>query len=89
MAEILITKPGAPNQRDRSILRKAGVVVIEADSPGDVKLISASGAEVSSGNMLFAALQALQSDKYSENTNQVFIRALVTAMEAAREEYQA
>lgn len=88
MAEILITKPGALNGRDRSTLRKAGVVVVEAESPADVKLISAAGAEVSAGDMLFAALQAIHSDKYSDNTHQVFVRGLVAAMEAAREEYQ-
>lgn len=87
MAEILITKPGALNQRDRALLRRNGVVIVEAESPSDVKLIAASGAEVSAGNMLFAALSALKSDQYSDNTNQVFVRALVAAMEAAREEY--
>lgn len=88
MAEILITKPGALNQRDRAALRKSGVVVVEADNPSDVKLIDASGSEVSAGSMLFAALQAIQSDKYSENTHQVFVRGLVAAMEAARGEFE-
>lgn len=87
MAEILVTKPGALTQRDRSLLRRNGVVVVEADSPSDVKLIAASGAEVSPDNMLFAALKAINSDRYSGNVRDAFVAGLVAAMELAREEY--
>jgi hypothetical protein len=86
MAEILITKPGALNQRDRKVLRDAGVVVVEAESPSDVKLIAASGAEVSAGNMLFAALKALSGGGYTYEARAVFTDALVKGMELARVE---
>jgi hypothetical protein len=86
MAEILIAKPGALNQRDRALLRKNGVVCIEAENPSDVKLIAASGAEVSAGSMLFAALKALHGDGYRSDARTAFVKALTEAMELAREE---
>jgi hypothetical protein len=86
MSEILITKPGALNQRDRALLRKSGVVCIEADSPTDVKLIAASGAEVSAGNMLFAALKALNTNGYTSDAREAFLKALVAGLELARED---
>lgn len=88
MIQILVTKPGVLNQQDKAKLRRAGTVVVEANDPAHVKLISASGAEVPAQDMLFAALSALKADKYSENTNQVFVKALVAAMELARKDYE-
>lgn len=89
MSAILVTKPNALNQRDRSLLRKNGVVVVEAENPADVKLIAAEGAEVSGNDMLFAALKALSADSYSNNTNQVFVKALTAGIAANRKEQTA
>jgi hypothetical protein len=71
------------NQRDKAALRKAGVVCVEAENPADVKLIEASGSEVSGGDMLFAALKGLNlGDAYGPRA--AFVKALHDLMNSAR-----
>lgn len=69
MAEILVTKPGVLNQRDKAELRKSGIVVVEARSPADVKLISTDRGEIASSDMLYAALSAIT---HSDNAKKAF-----------------
>jgi hypothetical protein len=84
MTRILVTRPGVLNQRDRAALRRAGVVTIEAERPADVKLIEADGAEVSGGDMLFAAMKGLNlSGAISERA--AFVKALHDLMNDARQ----
>ena len=59
MAEILVTKRGVLNRYDKAKLTKAGIVCVEADDPSEVKLIAASGAELSAGGMMLAAMRAM------------------------------
>ncbi len=84
MTQILVTKPGVLNQRDRSALRRAGVVCVEADQPGDVKLISADGPELAGGDLALAALRAISGDRLSNNVAEAFPKILLAALEDHR-----
>ena len=88
MTQILVTKPDTLNQRDKAALRRAGVVVIEADNPSDVKLIQANGAELSGGDMLYAAISAIAKDQYTGNVAQTFPKIMAQMMKDAREKAQ-
>ena len=58
MAEVFLCKTGALRQRAVRDLRKAGIVVVEADEPKDCQFIRST--EVVSGSaMLVAALTAM------------------------------
>jgi len=86
MAQILVTKPGALNQRDRAALRRAGVVCVEADDPSSVKLIQPGGAELGGSDLLLAAMRAISKDRYSSNVAEVFPRLMTQMLEEARAE---
>ena len=58
MAEILVTKPGILNARDKATLRKSGVVVVESEDPSSVKLIKTEGQELSGNDLAWAAISA-------------------------------
>lgn len=78
MSQILVTKPGVLNQRDRAALRKAGVVCVEADDPSDVKLITADGAEMRSGDLFLAAMRGAN---YDASSRSAFTKALANLAE--------
>jgi len=80
-----VTKPDTLNQRDKAALRRAGVVVVEADNPSDVKLIQANGAELSSGDMLYAAISAIAKDRYTDNVAQALPKIMAQMLDDARE----
>lgn len=67
MTEILVTKPDTLNRRDKSALRRAGIVVVESDDPTGVKLISADRGEMSASGMLLACLRAISKDDWTGN----------------------
>ena len=78
-AQILVTKPGVLSAKDRSALRRAGVVCVEADDPADVKLISAEGAELGATELLYAAMQGVNANGYQSHSD-VFARAVEAAL---------
>lgn len=85
MSQILVTKPGALNQRDKAALRKAGVVCVEADNPADVKLISTEGAELGASEMLYAAIKGVNADIYGK-AHVAFANAVEAALAAQFQE---
>lgn len=62
MAEVLLVPPGAIKAADRKVLRDAGVVVVETADPAACQFVRA-GEVVSSNDMLWAAMDALRTDK--------------------------
>lgn len=84
MAEILVTKPGVLNQRDKSALRKSGVVVVEADNPTDVKLVSTDRGEITASGMLLACLRAISKDEWNGNVAHKLPRIMLEVFEAER-----
>jgi hypothetical protein len=84
MAQILVTKPGVLDSRDKSKLRRAGIVTVEADNPSDVKLIDPAGGEIGHEGLLYAALKAINADTYSVRS--VFARVMLDEMERVRAE---
>lgn len=84
MAEILVTKPGVLNQRDKALLRKNGVVVVEAESPSDVKLVSPDRGEISAGGMLLACLRAISEDRWTDNVAHKLPGIMLEVFEAER-----
>lgn len=84
MTQILVTKPGTLNQRDRASLRRAGVVVVEADDLSQVKLIQPSGNELPAHDMLFAAMQAINATGYAADARDAFAKAVLEQMESLR-----
>ena len=84
MAQILVTKPDALNQRDKALLRKSGVVVVEADSPADVKLVSTDSGEISAGGMLYACLKAITTDQFNNGTGGRLAKTMLDVLESER-----
>lgn len=81
MAQILVTKPGVLNQRDRAALRKAAVICVEAENPTDIWLMQAEEPELSPNDMLFAAVEAVTMHYESRSH---FAFAMHALMKAAR-----
>ena len=84
MTQILVTKPGVLNLRDRSALRKAGVVVVEAEQPNEVKLISAEGEALGGGDMLLACLRAISRDRLTGNVAEALPKLMLQLLEERR-----
>jgi len=88
MAQILVTKPGVLNRHDKAKLSKAGVVCVEAADPSDVKLIQATGAELSASGMMLAAMRAMaRTDLTNPNSvRQAFVEQMLAEMERDQSE---
>lgn len=86
MTQILITRPGVLGEEDRAALRQAGVIAVEAESPSDVKLISASGEELSGSAMFYAAMRALNtSSTYASGAREAFASAIMAELQTERD----
>lgn len=72
---LLVAKPGTLSPPDRDALRAAGVVVIEAKRPQDVRFLRA-GVEVDAGQMLRAAIKAIAETKSYDSVSANFVRYL-------------
>lgn len=84
VSQILVTKPGVLNQRDKTVLRKAGVVCVEAEDPSEVRLIQTEGAPLTGGDMLFAALSGvMKGSTYAKNE---FAEVVFKLVEATRKD---
>jgi len=66
MADVFLCRTGSIDARSKSQLRKAGVIVVEADNPADCQFIRASSL-VSGDDMLWAAMDALKREFGSYN----------------------
>lgn len=76
---ILFVKPKAISQRDKKTLQQACVIVIEVENVADVKFTRAA-AELSSSEMLLAAMKAITKNDYSSSSKQAFAEALAAAL---------
>lgn len=81
--QILIVKPRSLAAADKKLLRENGVVCIEANDPSSVRLITMEGQALSGNDLFLCAVKALASDKYSDNTNQVFVKAMAALCKAS------
>lgn len=86
MAQILITKPGTLTKADKTKLRAVDVVVVEADDPAAVKLITVEGQELGGNDMLFAALSAIAGASNSSSVAYNFAGLLRKLMSEHRAE---
>lgn len=86
MTQILVTKPDALNAKDKSALRKAGVVCVEAEHPSEVRLIQAEGPALDASDMLLAAMRAIASDAYRDNVRQALPGLMLDLIEARRKD---
>lgn len=86
MAEVFLCRTGALTARALRDLRKAGIVVVEADEPKDCQFIRSS--EVISGSaMLVAALTAIATKReYAKATDvrEIFVGELFKAATEAK-----
>lgn len=57
--QILVVKPKALSPSDKGLLRKAGIVVVEAAEPSEVRLLSAEAPPIDGNAMLWSAMKAL------------------------------
>lgn len=79
MAQVLITKPGALNAKDKAKLRRADVVCVESGDPASVKLITPGGAELGGSDLFFAAMSGVMQSDYSKKKFAEVVHALVKA----------
>lgn len=87
MADVFLCRTGAIDAVSKRALKRAGVVVVEADNPADCQFIRASSL-VSGDDMLWAAMDALKRnfgsyEKGSKHREQ-FAFNIVGLIEAAR-----
>lgn len=69
--QILVVKPKALSPSDKGLLRKAGIVVVEAAEPGEVRLLQAEAPPIDGNAMLLAAMKALNhTNSYSTGDKQ-------------------
>jgi dihydroxyacid dehydratase/phosphogluconate dehydratase len=77
---ILFVRPKAISQRDKKLLREAGILIVEIDDPKNAKFIRAHS-ELTGSEMLKAALWAINQGG-STNTKLAFSNAICAAIEA-------
>lgn len=80
MAEILIVKPKTLNATDKAALRKAGVVVVEAVNPSEVRFLRAQS-ELAPSDLALAAMKALDKCGYANNGAETFVKLVSVALE--------
>jgi len=80
---ILPTKSGAITAKDKVILRKAGVIVVECDDPASLRLIKPY-AELDGMGMLVAALRgmAAKHNKYNDSAASIMVDEMQKMIEA-------
>lgn len=61
MTEVLIVKPGSIDRHDKAKLTKAGIVVVTAENPNDVRFVKAAdeGGSLRGGDMLAAFARSI------------------------------
>lgn len=69
MAEVFVCPKGSISDRSVRALREAGVIVVQADDPNQCRFLR-PGTEMTSSDMLWAALKALQLKGYSGASEQ-------------------
>jgi hypothetical protein len=79
VAELLIVKPRTLNAADKASLRKAGVIVVEAANPDEVRFIRAEQ-ELAAGDLVMAAMRALHVAR-DTTANQLFVRLVSEAVD--------
>ena len=85
MTQILVVKPGTLTANDRRKLRGAGVVTVEAEKPGDVRLIQTEGPALGGDDLMLAAMKAIAgggSDHWAIKST--FAKLCAEYMEASR-----
>lgn len=61
MTEVLIVKPGSIDRHDKAKLTKAGIVVVTAENPQDVRFVKAAddGGTIPGGDLLAAFARSI------------------------------
>lgn len=80
---ILVTRPGTLDQKDKELLRESGVIVVEADNPDDVRFLRPE-ADLAHGDMLYAAMQAIACGTL-DNQKEKFANAMAAIVKANRD----
>jgi len=80
-AQILVTKPKALSSADKAILRESGVVVIETNSPKDVRFLIADKPPLDSNDLFRAAMFAIADSSYVD-TKEKFAKNLALFVKA-------
>ena len=80
---ILPVKPGSLNAKDKAALRKAGVIVVEHESPEEIRFLRPT-ADIDSSDMLLCAMRALNVKTGVDGSDQreAFAKLVLTALEA-------
>ena len=84
MTQILVVKPKTLNAADKAALRKIDIVVVEARNPADVRMLQPEGPALNSNDLLYAAMQAIASDRWADNTRVHFANTVAALVKAAR-----
>jgi len=79
---VLVTKPNTLTAEDKAALREAGIVVVEAKRPDDVRLLDPAGPSMKPDDLFYSALQALaQSSTYNTPCDK-FVKCLAALTKA-------
>jgi hypothetical protein len=79
-AQILVVKPKSLTAADKKLLREAGVVVVEAADPSQVRLIQPEGTALAGDELFYAAIKGIHLGGDS-GTRRIFTETLVRLMD--------
>lgn len=85
---ILIVRPASLDDTMRAAMAEAGVLVVEAADPADVRLLTAEPAPLSGDDMLYAALASI-ADSGIDSIAMRYVRHMRELMKTRRAEERA
>lgn len=80
MTELLVVKPKSLNAADKATLRRAGVVVVEATEPKDVRFLR-PGQDLAASDLALAAMNALSKSSNIHGEHGLFVKLIAQALE--------
>lgn len=84
---VLFPKGAGLTAKDKERLSKAGFLALEVPFPGDVRMLTAAGAEFGGSRMLFLALDAINNSNISskDGIRERFTRLLAQELQKSSE----
>lgn len=82
---ILVVHPGALEAELRAAMAEAGVLVVEAANPDDVRLLMPEPTALSGSDMVYAAVSVIAEASNSSHVAHFFVNRLASLMKANRE----
>lgn len=77
MKQLVVFPRGQLSRTDKDRMTKAGIVAVEADDPGSVRMVLPSSALVTADDLLLSAMDGLTSNDFDDKPGAAMVRSLV------------